>query len=61
MLDNFYSNLLNFFYNPTSLKDINEVIDFYRDKKHFDKVKIFKDIENANKIETVSDNFVVGR
>lgn len=58
MIDYFYSSLLNFFYNPKSVKDINNIISFYKEKKHPDKEKIFKEIEDANKIETISDNFV---
>jgi hypothetical protein len=57
-INNFYSNFLNFFLNPTSTKDIIEIRNYYKEEKHFEKAEIFKEIENANKIENISNNFV---
>lgn len=58
MLDNFYNNFLSFFYNPKSLKEINEIKNYYKEKKLLSKEEVFKEIENANKVENFNDNFV---
>lgn len=56
MSDKFYLNMLNFFYNPNSIKDIIEITKYYNDKNYFKKAEIFKEIENANKFENISNN-----
>jgi hypothetical protein len=58
MLDNFYTNFLNFFYNPKSLKEIIEIKNYYKEKKLLNKEEVFKEIENANKVENINNNFV---
>ena len=58
MLDDFYNNFLNFFYNPKSLKEINEIKNYYKNKKLLNKEEVFKEIENANKVESINNNFV---
>ena len=58
MLDNFYNNFLSFFYNPKNLKEINEIKNYYKEKKLSSKEEVFKEIENANKVENFNDNFV---
>lgn len=58
MLDNFYTNFLNFFYNPKSLKEIIEIKNYYKEKNFLSKEEVFKEIENANKVENINDNFV---
>ena len=58
MLDDFYNNFLNFFYNPKSLKEITEIKNYYKNKKLLNKEEVFKEIENANKVESINNNFV---
>ena len=58
MLDDFYTNFLNFFYNPKSLKEIIEIKNYYKEKNFLSKEEVFKEIENANKVENINDNFV---
>lgn len=58
MLDKFYTNFLNFFYNPKSLKEIIEIKNYYKEKKLLNKEEVFKEIENANKVENINNNFV---
>lgn len=58
MSDKFYLSMLSFFSSPTSIKDIIEITKYYNDKKYFKKAEIFKEIENANKLEDVSNNIV---
>jgi hypothetical protein len=58
MIDKFYENFLNLFNNPNSLKDLNEIKNYYNKNKFIKQSKVFENIIENVKLENYSSNTI---
>lgn len=59
MIDKFYNNLINFFNNPFSLKDLSDIKNYYEKNNLKNHADIFdKIIAENKKIESNSSNII---